>query len=137
MSYTKEMIFIPTPFFKKGRGYCNRLRPSLPRLFDKIQSNLVVSYSNEWGVQNHNCLASPPVILGKRPKGQISLNFNYKVNFKAFFTFQLQSQIQRFLYQTLCVFSQMKDRKHIEPNFHFVSCVMPKEWDLGCLGQNL
>ena len=26
---------------------------------------------------------------------------------------QLQSQFQRFLYQTLCVFSQMKDTKHI------------------------
>ena len=32
--------------------------------------------------------------------------------------FQLQSQFQRFLYQTLCVFSQMKDTKHIRRDFH-------------------
>ena len=34
--------------------------------------------------------------LGVRSKGQISLNFGYHVNFN-------------FLYQTLCVFSQIKD----------------------------
>ena len=39
--------------------------------------------------------------LGVRSKGQISLNFSYKVNYKDF------------LYQTLCVCSQIKDRKHI------------------------
>ena len=32
--------------------------------------------------------------------------------------FQLQSQFQRFLYQTLCVFSQMKDTKLIRRDFH-------------------
>ena len=31
--------------------------------------------------------------------------------------FQFQSQFQRFLYQTLCVFSQMKDTKHIRWDF--------------------
>ena len=31
--------------------------------------------------------------------------------------FQLQSQFQRFLYQTLCVFSQIKDIKRIEGIF--------------------
>ena len=31
--------------------------------------------------------------------------------------FQLQSQFQRFLNQTLCVFSQMKDIKHIRWDF--------------------
>ena len=35
----------------------------------------------------------------------ISLNFSYPVNFKDF------------LYQTVCVFSQIKDRKHIEQSF--------------------
>ena len=39
----------------------------------------------------------------------------------------------RFLYQTLCVFSQIKDRKHIERNFHFVAWVMPQGWDFGVL----
>ena len=48
--------------------------------------------------------------LGARSKCQISLT----------------CQFQRFLYQTLCVFSQIKDRKHIEQNFHSVAKVMPR-----------
>ena len=44
---------------------------------------------------------------------------------------QLQSQFQRFLNQTLCVFSQMKDIKHIRWDFHSVAWVMPQGWDLG------
>ena len=43
-----------------------------------------------------------------RSKGQISLT----------------CQSHRFLYQTLFVFSQIKDRKHIEQNFHSVARVM-------------
>ena len=46
-------------------------------------------------------------------KGQIPFNFNYKVNFKDF------------LFQTLCVFSQMKDTKHIRQAFYSVAWVMP------------
>ena len=42
--------------------------------------------------------------------------------------------ISRFLYQTLCVFSQIKDRKHIEQNFHSVAGVMPQGSNLGVLG---
>ena len=34
--------------------------------------------------------------------------------------FRLPCQFQRFLYRTLCVFSQITDRKHIEHNFHSV-----------------
>ena len=45
--------------------------------------------------------------------------------------FQLQSQFQRFLNQTLCVFSQMIDTKHIRQDFYSVAWVMPKWWDLG------
>ena len=56
--------------------------------------------------------------LGARSKGQISLT----------------CQFQRFLYQTLCVFSQIKDRKHIEQNFHSVAKVMPRDWTAGCWG---
>ena len=33
--------------------------------------------------------------------------------------------ILRFLYQTLCSFLQIKDRKHIEQNVHSVAVVMP------------
>ena len=42
--------------------------------------------------------------------------------------------ISKILFQTLCVFSQIKDRKHIEQNFHSVAMVMPPGWDLWVLG---
>ena len=42
--------------------------------------------------------------------------------------------ILRFLFQTLCAFLQIKDRKHIEQNFHSVAEVMPQGRDLGVLG---
>ena len=45
---------------------------------------------------------------GEGPKGQISLNLYHKVNFKDF------------LNQTYCVFSQLKDIKHIRRDFHSV-----------------
>ena len=58
----------------------------------------------------------------------IHCNYGFHVNFKHFF------------YQTLCVFSQMKDRKHIEHTFHSVAGVMPQGWNFGVLrgggGQN-
>ena len=34
----------------------------------------------------------------------------------------------------MCVFSQMKDTKHIRWDFHYVAWVMPQGWDLGALG---
>ena len=61
---------------------------------------------------------------GEGPKGQILLNI---------IKFLLQSQFQRFLNQTLCVFSQMKDIKHIRRDFHSLAWVMPKGSDLGVL----
>ena len=36
------------------------------------------------------------------------------------------SILKIFLYQTLCVFSQIKDRKHIEQNFYSVVRAMPR-----------
>ena len=59
---------------------------------------------------------------GEGPKGQISNNI---------IKFQLLSQFQRFLNQTLCVFSQMKDIKHIRRDFHLAAWVMAQGWDLG------
>ena len=56
---------------------------------------------------------------GEGPKGQISLNI---------IKFQLQSQFQRFLNQTLCVFSHMKD---IKRDFHSAACVVPQGSDFG------
>ena len=58
---------------------------------------------------------------GEGPKGKILLNIK----------FQLQSQFQRFLSQTLYVFSQMKDIKHIRRDFHSLAWVMPQGSDLG------
>ena len=46
---------------------------------------------------------------------------------------QLLSQLQIFLTKTLCVFSQMKDIKHIRRDFHSTAWVMPQAWDLGLL----
>ena len=42
--------------------------------------------------------------------------------------------ILKIVYQTLCVFSQMKDTKHISQDYHSVTWVMPKGWDFGVLG---
>ena len=67
----------------------------------------------------HFFLALPP---GEEPKGQILLDI---------IKFQLQSQFQRFLNQTLFFYSQMIDIKHIRQDFHRAAWVMPKGWDLG------
>ena len=61
--------------------------------------------------------------LGVRSKGQISLNFCYHVDFKDFY-----------LYQTLCVFSQIKDRKHIEQDFYSDAGSCPRGGTWGCWG---
>ena len=45
--------------------------------------------------------------------------------------FQRLSQFQRFFNQTLCVFSHMKDIKHIRQDFYLVAWVMPQGSDLG------
>ena len=77
------------------------------------------------GVCNDTFFFGPaPWGPGEGPKGQISLNI---------IKFQLLSQFQRFLNQTLCVFSQMKDIKHIRRDFHLAAWVMPQGWDLGVL----
>ena len=56
---------------------------------------------------------------GEGPKGQNIIKF------------QLQSQQQRFFNQTFCVFSHMKDIKHIRRDFHLVAWVMPQGSDFG------
>ena len=47
----------------------------------------------------------------------------------------LTCQFKRFVYQTLCVFSQIKDRKHIEQYFHSVAREMPQDGTWGCWGR--
>ena len=64
------------------------------------------------GARNEKNFGPAPRDAEEGSKGQISLNFNYKVNFKVF-------------NQTLCVFSQMKDTKHIRQDFYSVTWVMP------------
>ena len=44
---------------------------------------------------------------------------------------QSQSQFKRFLNQTLCVFSLMKDIKHIRRDFHSVAWFIPQGWNKG------
>ena len=39
---------------------------------------------------------------------------------------EVQSQFQRFLKQTLCILSQMKDIYHIRRDFHSAAWVMPQ-----------
>ena len=72
------------------------------------------------GSGNVNFFFPAPWGPGEGSKGQISFNFNYKVNFKDF-------------YSKLCVFSQMKDTKHIRQDFYSVAWVMPQGWDFGAL----
>ena len=114
----------PHAFSKKRRGYCNRLRLSVPPtrhlLNHWTKSNQIwcVSCSHEWGVHQHIFLALPPGALGRGKRSNI-------------IKYQLQSQFQRFLNQTLCVFSQMKDIKHIRQDYHLAAWVMPKGWDVG------
>ena len=91
-------------------------------IFSEIQQNWCVSYSHEWHMQRHNFFGPRP--LG--PWGGAKRSNIIKV--------WLQSQFQIFLNQTLCVFSQMKDIKHIRRDFHSVAWVIPQGWDLGLPG---
>ena len=45
------------------------------------------------------------------------------------------SILKIFIPNSLCVFSQIKDRKHIEQNFHSVARVMPRAGTCGCWGE--
>ena len=66
-------------------------------------------------------LAPPPVTVGRGQK--VIFNFNF-------------SPFQRF-YTKLCVFSQMKDTKHIRQDFHSVARVMPQGRDFGRRGAQM
>ena len=81
--------------------------------YPQIQPNLVCELLNDWHLQRRNFLGSPhPGDLG-RAKGSNIIKF------------QLQSQFQIFLNQTfVCVFSHMKDIKHIRQYFHSIAWVM-------------
>ena len=78
-----------------------------------------MSNLHQWHMQWHNFLGPCP--LG--PWGGAKRSNIIKS--------QSQSQFQRFLNQTLCVFLGLKDIKHIRRDFHSVAWVMPQGWDLG------
>ena len=87
--------------------------------FPKFNQIWCVSNLHQWHMQQHNFFCPHPLgpwVRAKRSNIIIS---------------QSQSQFQRFLNQTLCVFSQLKDLKHIRRDFHSVAWVMPQGWDLG------
>ena len=124
----------PHAFLKKRWGYCNRLRPSvrlsvrpsvrpsrylLLNHWTKSNHIWCVCCSHEWGVQRH-------IFFWPRPLGPWGGAKRSNI-----IKFQLLSQFQKFLNQTLCVFSQMKDIKHIRRDFHLAAWVMPQGWDLG------
>ena len=78
----------------------------------KFNQICCVSFSHEWGVQGKNVFGTAPWGPWEGSKDQISF-------------FQLQSQFQRFLHQTLCVYSQIQDTKHIWRDLYSVTLAMP------------
>ena len=62
-------------------GYCGGLGRSKKK-FPKFNQILCVSYLHEWHMKSTIFLGPHPLGLGEGPKGRISLNLNYKVNFK-------------------------------------------------------
>ena len=87
--------------------------------FPKFKQICCVSNLHEWHMQQH-------IIWGPDPLGPYGGAKRSNI-----IKSQSQSQFQRFLNQTLCVFSQLKDIKHIRRDFHSVAWVMPQGWDLG------
>ena len=97
---------------------------SPPKPLDEIQPNLVCEM-----LTRMECATAKKIWLQPQgpcggAKGQISLKYNNKVNFKDF------------LYQTMCMFLQIHVRyiKHIEQDFCSNAWVMPQGWDLGVPG---
>ena len=87
--------------------------------FSEIQPDLVCELLTSMAQAMAQLFWSPPPgALGRGQKVKYHY-LNHKVNFKDF------------LNQTLCVFSQMKDIKHIRRDFHSVAWVMPQGSDLG------
>ena len=112
-------IFIQSPgSCPRGRtwGYHGGLSGQKNPKFNQIWC---VSYLHQWHMQQFNCFCLHPLgPLGGAKRSNIIKS-------------QSQSQFQRFLNQTLCVFSQLKDIKHIRRYFHFIAWVMPQVSFLG------
>ena len=70
-----------------------KLRPAICPLcylllnhWTKFNQIWCVNYSHEWGAQRKKFFGPAPWGPGEGSKGQISFNFNYKVNFKDFYS---------------------------------------------------
>ena len=126
------MYFYPHAFLRKASGIlqsppsvhlsvCPSVTLSPPKLFDEIQPNLVSELITWMAHATAHFFWPRPL----RPWGGAKRSNIIK--------FQSQNQFQRFLNQTLCVFSQKKDIKHIKRDFHLTAWVRPQGSDLGVL----
>ena len=106
------------PGFGLG-GTVGGVESSKKFFFQKFNQIWCVSNLHQWHMQQHN-------FFGPHPLGPVGGAKRSNI-----IKSQSQSQFQRFCNQTLCVFSQLKDIKHIRRDFHSVAWVMPQGWDLG------
>ena len=84
------------------------------KFFPKFNQIWCVCFLHEWYTHLRHFLSPAPWGLVEGPKRSNIIKS------------ELQSQFQRFLNQTLCIFSQMKDIKHIRWDFHSATWVMPR-----------
>ena len=87
--------------------------------FPKFNQIWCVSYYHEWHMQRHHFLGPSP--LG--PEGGTKRSNIIKS--------ELHSQFQRFLNQTLCIFSQMRLYNNISERIFIWPLEHAKGWDLG------
>ena len=87
--------YLSPPFFKTAKGILlsppsvRSVRPLCYLVLNhwtKFNQIWCVSYSHEWGLQRKKNFGPAPWGPGEGSKGQISFNFNYKVNFKDFYS---------------------------------------------------
>ena len=84
-----------------------------------------VGYSYEWGVQQQKKFWPAPWGPGEESNGQISFNFNYKVNFKDFYT-------------KLCVCTHKWKIQNISDGIFILSpWSCPRGWTWECLGAKI
>ena len=86
--------------------------------FLKFNQIWCVSCLYEWHMHWHHFLGPPPPPPPPRPWGGAKRSNIIKS--------ELQSRFQRFLNQTLCIFSQMKDIYYISQDFHSAAWVIPR-----------
>ena len=95
LTWTIQGVIIPT-LLKKSEGdivitflrlsVCPSVMLSPPKPLDEIQPNLVCKLLTWMGRATAIFFCPAPWVPGEGSKGQISFNFNYKVNFKNFYT---------------------------------------------------